>query len=214
MDMFMDKLAQKLTAQEIIKANTAADMEELNKLKNQIAEYNECLGKLQKIIEDASRKLAGAQAHSDEIDGLIRESLAGVNSLRQELGDMGKDRERLAEQIEGIDKSAAWQMELVSKNIGEKIDRLAGQVEEQVSGSLAGKLESLEDAVHKECVRVYRNVQAVVTEEGEKQSAASVLAGAPKRRLNAILGISVAAMVFSLAGLVLHILDALNIVLF
>ena len=38
MDMFMDKLAQKLTAQEIIKANTAADVEELNKLKNQIAE--------------------------------------------------------------------------------------------------------------------------------------------------------------------------------
>ena len=46
MDMFMDKLAQKLTAQEIIKANTAADVEELNKLKNQIAEYNECLAKL------------------------------------------------------------------------------------------------------------------------------------------------------------------------
>ena len=48
MDMFMDKLAQKLTAQEIIKANTAADIEELNKLKNQIAEYNECLARLQK----------------------------------------------------------------------------------------------------------------------------------------------------------------------
>ena len=30
MDMFMDKLAQKLNAQEIIKANTAADTEELN----------------------------------------------------------------------------------------------------------------------------------------------------------------------------------------
>ena len=36
MDMFMDKLAQKLTAQEIIKANTAAETEELNRLRDQI----------------------------------------------------------------------------------------------------------------------------------------------------------------------------------
>ena len=43
MDMFMDKLAQKLTAQEIIKANTAADTEELNKLKGQVKDYSACL---------------------------------------------------------------------------------------------------------------------------------------------------------------------------
>ena len=33
MDTFMDKLAQKLTAQEMIKANMAADAEEMNRLK-------------------------------------------------------------------------------------------------------------------------------------------------------------------------------------
>ena len=58
MDMFMDKLAQKLTAQEIIKANTAADVEELNRLKNQIAEYNECVTRLQKLIDDGFGKVA------------------------------------------------------------------------------------------------------------------------------------------------------------
>ena len=56
MDMFMDKLAQKLNAQEIIRANTAADAEEMNKLKNQIAEYNECLTKLQQLIEEGKQK--------------------------------------------------------------------------------------------------------------------------------------------------------------
>lgn len=74
MDMFMDKLAQKLTAQEIIKANTAADVEELNKLKNQIAEYNECLGKLQKLIDDGFGKLSGIHADDGEIGRLVREN--------------------------------------------------------------------------------------------------------------------------------------------
>ncbi|MDE6166854.1 MAG: hypothetical protein K2G28_00145, partial [Acetatifactor sp.] len=57
MDMFMDKLAQKLTAQEIIKANTAADTEELNRVKNQLQEYNDCLEKLGKLIDEAEGRL-------------------------------------------------------------------------------------------------------------------------------------------------------------
>ena len=36
MDTFMDKLAQKLTAQEIIRGNLAADAEEMDTLKEQM----------------------------------------------------------------------------------------------------------------------------------------------------------------------------------
>ena len=39
MDTFMDKLAQKLNAQEMIKANSAADAEEMDQLKSQLREY-------------------------------------------------------------------------------------------------------------------------------------------------------------------------------
>lgn len=211
MDMFMDKLAQKLTAQEIIKANTAADIEELNKLKNQVGEYNECLARLQKMIDDASLKLTGAQAHSDEVDGLLREILEGVQALGRNLEDIGKEQENLAQRIADADKSTAWQMELVSKNMGEKLDNLAVQMEEQVAGKLAERFEAVEDSVHKECVRVYRNVQAVVAEEGEKQSAASAQAGTSKKKTSAILGVAVTAMVLSLAGVVLQVLNMLNV---
>ena len=61
MDIFVDKLAQRATAQEIIKANTAADVEELNRLKNQVVEYNECLTRLQALIDDGSGKLEKMQ---------------------------------------------------------------------------------------------------------------------------------------------------------
>lgn len=210
MDMFMDKLAQKLTAQEIIKANTAADMEELNRLKNQIAEYNQCLAKLQKMVDDASLKLAGAQAHGDEINNLLTESLNGVSSLQLDLEDLRKGQDKLGEQIGVMDKSVAWQVELVSKAVGEKVDQLAGQVEGQVSGTLTEKLGSMEEMVHKECVRVYRNVQAVITEESQKQKEAGDMARTSKGKISAILGISVAAMIFSLASIVIQVLGILN----
>ena len=42
MDTFMDKLAQKLNAQEMIKANSAADAEEMDQLKSQLREWLEC----------------------------------------------------------------------------------------------------------------------------------------------------------------------------
>ena len=49
MDTFMDKLAQKLNAQEMIKANSAADAEEMDQLKSQLREYDECLAQMQQV---------------------------------------------------------------------------------------------------------------------------------------------------------------------
>ena len=49
MDTFMDKLAQKLNAQEMIKANSAADAEEM---KNQLREYDECLAQMQQVNKE------------------------------------------------------------------------------------------------------------------------------------------------------------------
>lgn len=52
MDTFMDKLAQKLNAQEMIKANSAADAEEMDQLKNQLREYDECLAQMQQANKE------------------------------------------------------------------------------------------------------------------------------------------------------------------
>ena len=51
MDTFMDKLAQKLTAQEIIRGNLAADAEEMDTLKEQVKDYQECIDQVKAISE-------------------------------------------------------------------------------------------------------------------------------------------------------------------
>ena len=49
MDNFMDKLAQKFNAQEMIKANSQAEAAEMKKLQLQVAEYEKILQEMRKL---------------------------------------------------------------------------------------------------------------------------------------------------------------------
>ena len=49
MDNFMDKIAQKLGAQEAIRANAAADAAQIERLEAQVAEYNACIKEIRKL---------------------------------------------------------------------------------------------------------------------------------------------------------------------
>ncbi len=239
MDMFMDKLAQKLTAQEIIKANTAADVEELNKLKNQIAEYNECLVKLQKLIDDGAARFSGIRTGEEETARALEEGNERTEALRKDVESLQKLLEQQQERLDGIDRSAAGQMESLggqvkslSAGLGARMEALAGQteglsasvgelcgqLEAQASGGLSERLDLMEENVHKECVKVYRNVQAVIAEESGRQSEA--LSGtkadltAVRGKLGAVLGISLAAMILSLAGVAIQVLSGLHLLPF
>ncbi len=270
MDMFMDKLAQKLTAQEIIRANTTAETEELNRLRNQVAEYNDCLERLQKLIEEGAEKLQGPQVDGGELNRLVEESIHKIQSLQQdnagleELTEQLTDRmdtmdrkmgERLIsvsrsmderfesvdssmeeklsdidrsldeklsgidrlldEKLGGMDRSLEAKLSGVDRMLSEKIDQLNTQEDEADDGNLEERFNSLNENVHRECVKVYRNVQAVVVEEGEKQSSAISDATIGVRgmgdKLGKIFTISTAALVFSLLSFVLQILRMIGV---
>ena len=227
MDMFMDKLAQKLNAQEIIKANTAADTEELNRLKNQVAQYNECLDKLRKLIDESTEEMKGASQESAAgIGRLLEESLAKIREIRQESTDAADDKVNgLAESVNTHFDSLNGQLDAVNLNldnvtnaVSEIRDQMASVQENKKDDGLEERFASVEENVHKECVKVYRNVQAVVVEESGKQAKAleeiAAKVNSFNGKLGAVLGVSVAALVFALAGTVLQVLSALGINLF
>ena len=64
--------------------------------------------------------------------------------------------------------------------------------------------------MHKECVKVYRNVQAVVVEENNKQSEVlNDVKGkmeAVSKKLKTVMGISIAAVAISLISVVMQFL--------
>lgn len=227
MDMFMDKLAQKLNAQEIIKANTTADTEELNRLKNQVAQYNECLDKLRKLIDESTEEMKGASQESAAgIGRLLEESLAKIREIRQESTDAADDKVNgLAESVNTHFDSLNGQLDAVNLNldnvtnaVSEIRDQMASAQENKKDDGLEERFASVEENVHKECVKVYRNVQAVVVEESGKQAKAleeiTEKVNSFNGKLGAVLGISIAALVFALAGTALQVLNALGINLF
>lgn len=209
MDIFMDKLAQKTTAQEIIKANTAADLEELSKLRNQVAGYSDCLAKLQTLMDEGQQKLAGAQMNGEELKGLLEKNTEETTALCSLV-------KQLKEQLDGIEQTVGGQLELLSGVLETKVKELRTQLEAADTGRIFERLDTMDENVHKECVKVYRNVQAVMVEEGGKQTEAQKEAAEDTKksrgRLGFAMAFSILAMLFSLTGVILQILNMTHII--
>lgn len=137
MDTFIDKLAQKFTAQEIIKANAAAEAAELQHTREQVKKY----------------------------ETSMQENKQATEATRD----------------------AIQQLEQV---INTSVDHLtAGNalLEEQIT-----------DFVHKENVKVYRNVQAAMVDELSKQTEVlSQQLEQTMRKCKATTKVAVASLVFS-----------------
>ena len=155
MDTFMDKLAQKLNAQEMIKANSAADAEEMDQLKNQLREYDECLAQMQqankelRAVNHAMETLM-SETIAPEVTKLSEESVAAIRKMQQEN----------TEKLQELQQEYTTKLEEIRQNT-EELEDLRKHLDEKLDGS--------DENVHKECVKVYRNVQAAVVEENEKQ---------------------------------------------
>ena len=214
MDTFMDKLAQKLNAQEMIRANSAAEAEELGKLRNQVAEYNQCLAKLQKLLEDGEQKLEGAKVDGAEINRLVEESIAKISALQKDTESIDEMKVVLAGLKDSLEAALQEQEQSLSAKLEDQKSVVAAQLEDQ-NKAVVAKLDESNENVHKECVKVYRNVQAVVVEENGKQTESLTnFVAALKGKLNAVLGVSITAMILALAGVVLQVLNLLNFKLF
>lgn len=213
MDMFMDKLAQKLNAQEIIKANTTAETEELNKLRSRVAEYNECLDKLSALIESSGAKLEGAQIDTEDVRDTAESIQKDVEAVKVVAESIQSD----VEAVKVVTEGNSDDIRELERNIGTLLKESMAKMDAMQQG-VEAIVASSGDAVHKECVKVYRNVQAVVVEEGTKQTEGLELVTAKinsvKGKAGAALGISIVTFVLVLCSVAMQVLELLNIKLF
>lgn len=115
MDSFMDKITQRFTAQDMIKANTAAEEKEMERLRKQVAEYDERLNELRRLNQEnlttaeQLRKLVAqgqeqgtsyqTTVHTVETPGT--ETLSrDIQELRQALSSQMQDMRELQEVLE------------------------------------------------------------------------------------------------------------------
>ncbi len=203
MDNFMDKLAQKFNAQEVIKANSQAEAAEMKKLQLQVAEYEKILQEMRKLNYKNSEL-------SDKIDGLVGENANKIQGLQEEetkllsvLRNLTDEQTRMREE------------ELARKEAERAEETKKTEEQKQQLVELEERFKQSNDFVHKENVKVYRNVQAVVVDELKNQTEALMQENQKLgKKLNAVLLVSLFAVLFSAAGIVLQILSGLGILPF
>lgn len=158
MDNFMDKLAQKFSAQEMIKANSQAEAEEMKRLQLQVSEYEKILQEMRKLnyrnteLTEKLDLMIGDNA--DKIQGMKEDEQRLIAALRDLTDEQTRNRE--AE----LERKTEERIEQERAEESQKQTDLAA-----ITDLLENKFQKSDDFVHKENVKVYRNVQAVVVDE-------------------------------------------------
>lgn len=215
MDNFIDRLAQKFIAGEVIRANSAAEERELKKLREQVAEYEKCLQEMRKI------QLMNTQSAQNLHDMMV-ENADGIRKLTQEslakLADIQLEADAKAtEAKKAVDTAAITmaQMEDAAVKMQETVAALSDSLDKN-QVEMKECFEKADEFLHKENVKVYRNVQAVVVEEvGNK--AKEIMAANEETSAKAsrpVLVFAVLGFLMATASLVLQIFESLGIPLF
>lgn len=207
MDSFVDKLAQRFTAQEMIKANSAAEAEELNMLKGQVEKYNDCLKQMEQLTQEMAaieQRMGGAVDSSVALQALVESSMSQVN---QAISNSGTQVTQVAES--GMSRLKELADKSMAKLESFQQESMAPEVIKEI---VEARIDKTDENLHKECVKVYRNMQAVVNEESTKISE-KMQAGFNGQggKLNGILSIAIMALVMSFAGVVLQVLGILGV---
>ncbi len=129
MDTFIDKLAQKKNAQEMIRANSAAEAAKMEQMQKQMKAYDELMQEIRRVNIKTAENV-------DHVQDMLAQCVEKLEALEAGSG-----------QAEDVEKQLAGIKSLLGERIAQS-----------------------EEFMHRENVKVYRNVQAAFTEELEKQS--------------------------------------------
>ena len=156
MDLFIDKFAQRKNAQELIKANYMAETEENERLSAQVAACDEALQEVRKV---SLQSLANADRTKEVLDTVMKK-LSEVQKADPDAQQ--KVIDSIAEIKTAVDEFASKQ--------DSKLEQALAQLSQQMQEQMNELFKNAEDFNHKEAVKVYRNVQAVLEEQLAKQS--------------------------------------------
>lgn len=279
----MDKIAQKFTAQDMIKANAAAEEKELERLRLQVAEYDTRIQEIRKLNLKNLELADNLQAMIDEENARIKEYAGAQKATQAQEFNLNAELEKAAgsssEQLEEMTQkltAQAKQIAMAKLETMERLDALenrlntrpvleqiTAKLEEtsapeellarldchsQLSGieaklesrptfdeivELLGKDESpeglvqrldavkeeLTDHVHKENVKVYRNVQAAVADENKKLIEAITASrtelkeqlAKTEKKVSGLKVLSIVTLIAALANIGLWVLSILNL---
>lgn len=151
MDNFMDEIVQKFTPQDMIRANAAAEAAEIDSLekqltlfKDQMAKYDDCL---------------------QEMRQLNLKNIESAQDVQQMADKAGEKLGQAAEEVQAASVSS------INKTLDESLAKIA-EIKETANNTeeINAIIKNLEEFLHTDNVKVYRNVQASMVEELDKRT--------------------------------------------
>ena len=237
MDNFMDKIMQKVNSQDMILANSAAEAAEMEKLENQLAlfkeqmdKYDDCLQEMRKLNLKNIESAQGVQQLADQANERFGQTVGEVEAASvsriQQTSDLSvagiNNASSLA--VEGIKQTSDISIAGINRTVDESLAKIAviqenaGNIEE-ITETMTGiqtkqeeLFKSLEDFLHTDNVKVYRNVQAAMIEELGKQTTELKEAQEKAAKSNKVLlPFVIITMIVSLANLAVLIARILGL---
>ena len=202
----MDKLAQKFSAQEMINANSQAEAEEMKRLQMQVSEY-------EKILQEM-RKLSYKNTELSERLELV------IGEKEKKIQRMKEDEKKLIAVLKDLTEEQTKNRDSeLEKKEEERLEKERVKKKKKqsdisvITNLLENKFQRSDDFVHKENVKVYRNVQAVVVDELKRYTeSAQEEKNAINAKLGKVMKFSVISMLASIVSVVLWALMAAGII--
>ena len=199
MDSFIDKFAQQKNAQELIRANAMAEAKEREKMAAQLSEYEnamrelrrcslqniETAEKVKELLEAGLNKIAEVQKKEEGGSESSNKDVEEVRNLLESLKDqmselLGEQQNRIADFLENQQSQMASILVEQKNQVAELLNEQSSRIEEkstQTAELMDAQKKTIEELFHaseefnhKEAVKVYRNVQAVIEGALPKQT--------------------------------------------
>ena len=148
MDNFMDEIVQKFTPQEMIRANAAADAAEIESLEKQLTLFKEQMEKYDDCLQ--------------EMRQVNLKNIETAQDVQQLADKMGQHLGKTAGEVEAASVSKIKEHADNTQQIAEMVNELQDKTENVIK--------NLEDFLHTDNVKVYRNVQASMVEELDRRT--------------------------------------------
>ncbi|MDE6738516.1 MAG: hypothetical protein K2K07_05440 [Lachnospiraceae bacterium] len=212
MDTFIDKIAQKRNAQEMIRANMTAEAAKMEQMENQMKEYDAIMQEIRQVNLKTATNVAELQeALKDCVSRL--EAMQTQEPLKECISRLEamQAQEALKECISRLETVQAQEplKECISRleamQTQEKSETLSSQELAQINELLEEKFKQSDDFQHRENVKVYRNVQAAVAEELSKQTEELRKSQIENRGSRAVLPIAVLILIGVIADILIKL---------
>ena len=211
MDNFMERITNRFSANDIIKANLQADAEELDGARQQLVLFEDQMEKVDNALSDMRQINLKNIETAQDISNMTKESTERISKAFEDVQNesISRIKETSDMSTAGIARTVEASLAKISEIQSEDVEKSVKEGISEIIVKLNEMRTQMEESSHIDHVKIYRNVQASFVDELSKQAAEIKEETHKKGAIIPLLVITMISSFGTLAVLVLHILGIL-----